>query len=107
MKVEITRNADNKVVGYKLIKESDADYETIERIRDMYYWGLNDQVIVYNGRSSTPGTDYTCELRFCTEEHKRIEKEKFMSQFKYEDDLYDEDPYRDQRESEDFYGTDH
>ena len=81
MKVEITRNADNKVVGYKLIKETDADYETIERIRDMHFWGLDDQVIEYNGRSSTPGTDDTCELRFCTKEHKRIEREKFEKEY--------------------------
>jgi len=64
MKVEIVRNSDNNVIGYKLIRETLEEIETIERIRDMHFWGMGDNVIEYNGRISDKDTDDTLELRF-------------------------------------------
>jgi Co/Zn/Cd efflux system component len=64
MKVEIVRNSDDNVVGYKLIRESIEELETIERIRDMHFWGTEDNAIKYNGRLSEENTDDTLELRF-------------------------------------------
>jgi len=69
MKMELTRNADNKVVGYKLIKEASDDVETFETVRDMYFWSLNNKVLVYDGRVSDKTTDETVELKFATKEH--------------------------------------
>ena len=63
MKIELTRNADNKIVGYKMIKESDEDTATIEIIRDMYFWSIDDQVLTYDGRHSDE-KDNTIELKF-------------------------------------------
>ena len=63
MKIQLTRNADNKIVGYKMIKESEEDADTIEFIRDMYFWSIGDQVLTYDGRNSDE-RDNTVELKF-------------------------------------------
>lgn len=64
MKVEIVKNSDDVIIGYKLIRETLEEIETIERIRDMHFWGMGEQVIKYNGRLSEENTDDTIELRF-------------------------------------------
>ena len=74
MKVEIIRNNDNKVVGYKIVRESIDDRETIERIRDMYFWGHLGK-IKYDGRSSEFHSDETSEIRFVSEEHQKQQDE--------------------------------
>jgi hypothetical protein len=74
MRVEIIRNNDNKVVGYKIVRESIDDRETIERIRDMYFWGHLGK-IKYDGRSSEFDSDETTEIRFVSEEHQKQQDE--------------------------------
>ena len=78
MKMEITRNADNKVVGYKLIKEEHDDLETFERVRDMYFWALDQEVLVYDGRKSDDN-DNTTELNFATKAHHKEKMDKINS----------------------------
>ena len=63
MKIEITRNEQNEVTGYKIIRESTEDLETIERIRDMHFWRHLGE-IKYDGRKADKTTDDTLELRF-------------------------------------------
>lgn len=75
MKMELTRDANNKVVGYKLIKEASDDVETFERVRDMYFWALDQEVLVYNGRNSDDD-DNTTELKFATKAHRKQEMDK-------------------------------
>lgn len=75
MKLELLRNADNKVVGYKMIKESSDDTAIFEQIRDMYFWNMDDQVLDYDGRT-TNDEGYTTTLKFATKEHKKIEIDK-------------------------------
>ena len=80
MKLELTRNADNKIVGYKLIKESTDDTNDVEYVRDMIFYGLGDQVIGYNGRVTDKETGQTVELKWATKAHRdkeirRIEEE--------------------------------
>lgn len=79
MKAELIRNSNNKVVGYKLIKETTDDLETFERMRDMHFWGIEDSVITYNGRVSDKQTDETVELKFATKAHAKEERDKINS----------------------------
>jgi hypothetical protein len=73
MKLELIKDENNKLSGYKIIRETEDELEAIEMVRDMYFWGYLGK-LTYGGRSSSPGTDDTCELRFITEEYKQQEK---------------------------------
>ena len=79
MKLELVRNTDNKVVGYKMIRESHDDVETFEHIRDMYFWGLNENVLTYDGRVADNTTDETVELKFATKAHHKEKLDKINS----------------------------
>jgi len=74
MKLELIRDHNNKLSGYKIIRETSDELDTIEIIRDMYFWGHLGK-IKYGGRCSEPGTDNTMELKFYTEEYAQLEKE--------------------------------
>jgi len=74
MKLELIKNHDNKISGYKIIRETSDELDTIEIIRDMYFWGHLGK-IKYGGRCSEPGTDNTMELKFYTEEYAQQERE--------------------------------
>jgi hypothetical protein len=75
MKLELIRDENNKVSGYKIIRETSDELDTIEIVRDMYFWGHLGK-LKYNGRKSEPGTDDTMELSFVTEEYAKLEDEK-------------------------------
>lgn len=77
MRLELIRNFANKIVGYKMIKEPHDDTETFERVRDMYYWNMGEQVLVYDGRSADEDTNATKELRFATKEHKEVKTKQY------------------------------
>jgi hypothetical protein len=74
MKVEIISNNDNNVVGYKIVRESTDDRETIERIRDMYFWDHLGE-IKYDGRVTEVDSDDTTEIRFIREDHQKKQEE--------------------------------
>jgi hypothetical protein len=75
MKIELIKDDNNKISGYKIIRETEDELEVIEIVRDMYFWGYLGK-LKYGGRSSAPGTDDTSELRFVTEEYAQQEKTK-------------------------------
>jgi len=75
MKLELIKDDNNKLSGYKIIRETEDELEAIEMVRDMYFWGHLGK-LKYGGRSSAPGTDDTSELRFVTEEYAEQEKTK-------------------------------
>jgi hypothetical protein len=52
-----------------MIRESHDDVETFEHIRDMYFWGIDENVLTYDGRVSDKATDETVELKFATKAH--------------------------------------
>lgn len=81
MRVELTRNNDNKIVGYKMIVESEDDKDTIAFIRDMYFWGLDEQVITYDGRESD-NKDNTVVLKFVKKWYANQEWERRKEEFK-------------------------
>jgi hypothetical protein len=83
MKLELIKDENNKLSGYKIIRETEDELEAIEMVRDMYFWGHLGK-LTYGGRSSAPGTDDTCELRFITEEYKEQEK---TNLYKYLEEL--------------------
>ena len=86
MKLELIRDHNNKLSGYKIIREAFDDLDTIEIIRDMYFWGHIGK-LKYGGRKSEPGTDNTMELSFVTEEYSILEREKLkilVEQYKEE-----------------------
>jgi hypothetical protein len=83
MKLELIKDENNKLSGYKIIRETEDELETIEMVRDMYFWGHLGK-LKYGGRSSAPETDDTSELRFVTEEYAEQEKTKL---YKYLEEL--------------------
>ena len=80
MKMQLTRNADNNIVGYKMIKESEEDNDIIQIIRDMYFFSLGDEVIKYDGRSSDEN-DNTIELRFVRKWYAKQKDKRIAEQF--------------------------
>jgi len=75
MKLELIRDDNNNLSGYKIIRETSDELETIEMVRDMYFWGHLGK-LKYGGRCSEPGTDDTMELKFVTEEYAILQREK-------------------------------
>ena len=75
MKIELMRNDANKVVGYKLLREDGDDIATVEQVRDMLFWGMDEDVIDYNGRRTNEKGE-TIELKFATKAHKKEEYKK-------------------------------
>ena len=75
MKLELIRDDNNNLSGYKIIRETSDELDTIEIVRDMYFWGHIGK-LKYGGRKSEPGTDDTMELSFVTEEYAILEREK-------------------------------
>ena len=57
-----------------LFRSASDDIATIEQVRDMLFWGMDEDVLDYNGRK-TNDKDETIELRFATKAHRREERE--------------------------------
>ena len=81
MKIELTRDTDNKIVGYKMIKESNEDTNIIEIIRDMHFFGFGETLVKYDGRSSDDNDD-TIELRFNKEWYAKQEDKRIADHFR-------------------------
>ena len=75
MKLELIRDDNYNLSGYKIIRETEDELEAIEMVRDMYFWGHLGK-LKYGGRCSEPGTDNTMELKFVTEEYAAQERVK-------------------------------
>ena len=75
MKLELIRDDNNNLSGYKIIRETSDELDTIEIVRDMYFWGHLGK-LKYGGRKSEPGTDNTMELSFVTQEYADQERVK-------------------------------
>ena len=39
MKLELIRDDNNNLSGYKIIRETSDELDTMEIVRDMYFWG--------------------------------------------------------------------
>lgn len=57
MKVELVYNKEGKVAGYDMFPETEQDVNTINAVRDMHFWGLNDTAIEYAGRKAAENDD--------------------------------------------------
>jgi hypothetical protein len=75
MKLELIRDDNNTLSGYKIIRETSDELDTMEIVRDMYFWGHIGK-LKYGGRKSEPGTDNTMELSFVTQEYADQERAK-------------------------------
>ena len=75
MKLELIRDDNNNLSGYKIIRETEDELEAIEMVRVMYFWGHLGK-LKYGGRCSEPGTDNTMELSFVTQEYADQERVK-------------------------------
>ncbi len=73
MKLELIRNAENRLVGYKLLKEQTDDTYDFECVRDMIFFGCGDNVLTYDGRK-TDHQEHTIELKWVTKSHQRIQR---------------------------------
>lgn len=69
MKIEFIYNDDEKRVGYKLIAETEDDFNKLGAVRDMIFFGFDDKAIVYDGREMTLDNKSVQALRWCTREH--------------------------------------
>lgn len=69
MKIEFIYNDDEKRVGYKLVAETDDDFNKLGAVRDMIFFGFNEKAIVYDGREMTLCGESIQALRWCTKEH--------------------------------------
>ena len=78
MKLELIRDDNNNLSGYKIIRETEDELEVIEMVRDMYFWGHLGK-LKYGGRCSEPGTDDTMELKFVTQEYDNQQTEKLKT----------------------------
>lgn len=70
MKLEIIKNEEGVKTGYLLIPETQKEAEDINFIRDQYFWGMDENVIVYDGR--TKNKDFPEDagnLRFTIKKH--------------------------------------
>jgi hypothetical protein len=76
MKLELIKDENNKLSGYKIIRETEDELEAIEMVRDMYFWGHLGK-IKYGGRISAPDTDDTAVLKFYTEDYAKQERDRF------------------------------
>lgn len=74
MKLELIRNAADRIVGYKLVKESTDDSYAVEYVRDMIFYGLDDRVLTYDGRTTDKESGDTIELRWVTKSHEKIKR---------------------------------
>jgi hypothetical protein len=86
MKLELIRDDNNNLSGYKIIRETEDELDIMEIVRDIYFWGHIGK-LKYGGRKSEPGTDNTMELSFVTEEYAILEREKLkllVEQYKEE-----------------------
>ena len=79
MKLELIKDHNNKLCGYKIIRETEDELEAIEMVRDMYFWGHLGK-IKYGGRESAEGTDDTKVLKFHTEEYAQFERKEHEKQ---------------------------
>jgi hypothetical protein len=75
MKLELIRDDNNQLSGYKIIRETEDELNVMEIVRDMYFWGHIGK-LKYGGRKSEPLTDNTMELKFVTELYAEQEREK-------------------------------
>ena len=75
MKLELIRDDNNTLSGYKIIRETEDELEAIEMVRDMYFWGHLGK-LKYGGRKSKLETDDTMELSFVTEGYAHQQREK-------------------------------
>jgi hypothetical protein len=49
MRVEIKRN-DGKAIGWSITAETEEEKQTLNIMRDLIFWGLDDDVVDYAGR---------------------------------------------------------
>lgn len=53
MKIKLTKSKFLKQIsGYEMVAENEEDEKTLAKIRDMHFWGLNGNVIEYDGYKS-------------------------------------------------------
>jgi len=64
MRIQLMKNEEGYVVGYKMIPETADDQPIIEHIRFMYFAGIDGSVLKYDGRKSHDDNDETTELRW-------------------------------------------
>ena len=55
MKVEIVKNDKNEPIGYTIEGETKDEKYTINTIRNLHFFGLDDSVIKYDGREAVDG----------------------------------------------------
>jgi len=72
MKLELIRNAENRLVGYKLLKEATDDLYDFESVRNMIFFGCGDDSLTYDGRK-TDDQDYTV-VRWVSKSHQKIKR---------------------------------
>ena len=76
MQLELIKDVADRIVGYKLIKEATDRTYDVEYVRDMIFYGLDDMVLTYDGRTTDKDTGETIELRWVSKRYARLKREK-------------------------------
>lgn len=75
MQLELIRDEANKIVGYKLIKQETDNTREFEYVRDMIFYGMDEDLLTYDGRTTNKETGLTIELRWVTKGHAKVKRE--------------------------------
>ena len=67
MKLELIKNKENRIVGYKLVKEVTDNTYDVEYVRDMIFSAMDEDVLTYDGRTTDKLSGETIELRWVKE----------------------------------------
>jgi hypothetical protein len=74
MKVEIIK-VDGKPVGWTITAEKLEDNNTLNSMRDLQFWGLDDTAIKYAGRIDESDSDNVKTLRWIQVKHANKKEE--------------------------------
>lgn len=75
MKLELIRNKENRIVGYKLVKEVTDNTHDVEYVRDMIFSAMDEDVLTYDGRTTDKQSGETVELRWVKKWHASIKRQ--------------------------------
>lgn len=74
MKVELIK-VDGKPVGWTITAENEEDNRTLNTMRDLQFWGLDDESVDYAGRIDDSDSDNVKTLLWIQKKHKSKRKE--------------------------------
>ena len=82
MKLELIKNKESKIVGYKLVKEATDNTHDVEYVRDMIFYAMDEDVLTYDGRTVDQESGETVELRWVTKGHALVKRQEMKKEIR-------------------------